>query len=230
MSTGKLLKDYRFWLITLAVFFINFSMTPSYNNVTPHLIDSGFAPLWVTGIAMVVLLISNAAAKPVMGILNDRFGVLSTILITCILCTAAPFMMSFAGRSGSAFAKISFCRRTSHKSVFGGAVGKDTVALLGFGTPVTTVVIPLVISRIFPARAYNTMIGLTMAAGYIGTTLGTPISNYIYDTSGSYRASYWISAVTAAVTLILMLLSLIRKDRRGADLPKTQKSAVKTAA
>lgn len=211
MHTGKLLKDYRFWLITLAVFFINFSMTPSYNNVTPHLIDSGFAPLWVTGIAMVVLLISNAAAKPVMGILNDRFGVLSTILITCILCTAAPFMMSFAGRSGSAFAVT-------------------TVALLGFGTPVTTVVIPLVISRIFPAKAYNTMIGLTMAAGYIGTTLGTPISNYIYDTSGSYRASYWISAVTAAVTLILMLLSLIRKDRRGADLPKTQKSAVKTAA
>ena len=58
-----------------------------------------------------------------------------------------------------------------------------------------------------------------MAAGYIGTTLGTPISNYFYDTAGSYRVSYWICAITAAATLILMLLSLIRRNRKKADLP-----------
>ncbi len=206
MRTGEILKDLRFWLVASAVFFINFSMTPSYNNVTPHLIDSGFAPLWVTGVAMVVLLISNAAAKPVMGILNDRFGVLSTIMITCILSTLAPLMMSFAGHSGSVFAVT-------------------TVSLLGLGTPVTTVVIPLVISRIFPAKAYNTIIGLTMAAGYIGTTLGTPISNYIYDTAGSYRLSYWLSAATAALTLLLFVLALMKKDRKEA-----QKPCIKTTA
>jgi len=193
MSIREILRDWRFWLISLAVFCIHFSMTPSYNNVTPHLLDSGFPSLWVTGVAMVVLLISNAAAKPVMGILNDKLGVLSIVILTCGLCTIAPMLMSFVDRSGNAFAVT-------------------TVALLGFGTPVTTVVIPLIISRVFGSREYNTVIGLAMAVGYLGTTLGTPISNYIFDSTGSYRISYYVCAAVAAVTLILFVLSLLKKN------------------
>ena len=53
-----------------------------------------------------------------------------------------------------------------------------------------------------------------MATGYLGTTLGTPISNYIFDSTGSYRLSYVICAITAALTLLLFVLALIKKNAK----------------
>ena len=210
MSVGQVLKDWRFWLFSAGVFCIHFSMTPSYNNVTPHLIDSGFSPMWVMGIAMAVLLISNAAAKPLMGILNDRLGVLSTVIVTCGLSTLAPMMMSCADRSGKGFTIAA-------------------VILLGLGTPVTTVVIPLIVSRIFGNREYNTIIGFLMATGYLGTTLGTPISNYLFDRVGTYQVSYYLCAAMAAVTLILLTAILTVKVRPEQSAPqKKPESAIQS--
>jgi len=195
LSMPEVLRDWRFWLMAFSFFTIHFANSPSYNNVTPHLIDSGLSTLYVTGVIMVVLLVCNASAKPLMGIINDKLGVLPVVLITCGLSTVAPLMMSFADRGGQLYSIL-------------------TVILLGAGTPITTVAVPLIISRVFGSKEYNTIMGFTLAAGYLGSTVGTPVSNYIYDTTGSYNVSYLVCAVFAAATLMLLTMVLCSKKTR----------------
>ena len=196
LTMPQTLRDWRFWLIALSLFTIHFANNPSYNNVTPHLIDSGMDPLYVTGIVMVVLLICNASAKPVMGMVSDKLGVLPVVLITCGLSTVSSIMMAFADR-------------------FEGWYSIFTVIVLGAGTPITTVVIPLIINRVFGTREYNTIMGFILAAGYVGTTVGTPVSNYIYDITGSYNLSYILCAAFAGATLVM--LSVVLNSRKTRD-------------
>lgn len=195
LSMPEILRDWRFWLVALAFFTIHFANTPSYNNVAPHLVDSGLPTLYVTGVAMVVLLVSNAVSKPIMGMINDKWGVLPVVAITCGLSAAAAVLMSFMNLGGEVLSVLA-------------------VMVLGFGTPITTVAVPLIISRVFGNKEYNSVMGFVLAIGYVGNTVGTPISNYIYDTLGSYKVSYWICAVFAALTLLLLAVVLRSKKTR----------------
>lgn len=188
-------KDWRFWFTLIGFLLVHMSNSPAYNNVTPHMLDMGFSTLKVTGIMMVILLICNAGAKPLMGIINDKYGVIAIILATCSLSVVGAFMMAFLDAGQDWY-------------------GILCVIFIGCGTPISTIAVPLFLVRVFGNKEYATVMGLTLAFGYVGTTAGTPLSNYLFDLTGSYNLSYQVNALFMAIALILFVSVLICKKTK----------------
>jgi OFA family oxalate/formate antiporter-like MFS transporter len=196
-SMSDIWRDWRFWLTLMAFLLVHTSNSPSYFNVTPHMLDTGYASLTITGVMMVILLICNAGAKPLMGIASDKLGVIAVVVATCSLSAAGALMMSFLQPEQDWY-------------------GILCVVLIGSGTPISTVAVPLILTRVFGSKEYGTVMGLTLAFGYIGTTCGTPLSNYLFDLTGSYNISYQLNAALMVIAMIMLVLVLI--------CPKTQET------
>lgn len=195
-SMSDIWRDWRFYATILAFLLVHMSNGPSYYDVTPHMLDIGYPTLTVTGIMMVVLLICNAGAKPIMGFLNDKFGVAAIMILTCSLSAVGAVMMSFLVPDRNWF-------------------GILCVILIGSGTPISTIAVPLFLTRIFGSKEYGTVMGITLAFGYVGTTAGTPVSSFLFDKTGSYQLSYQLDAVLMLIALMLFLLILVSRKTRN---------------
>ena len=195
LTMSEILRGWRFYLTLAGFLLVHMSNSPAYYNVTPHMIDTGYSTMTVTGVMMVVLLICNAGAKPLMGIVNDRCGVLWVMIATCALSAAGALMMAFLVPGQNWY-------------------GVLCVILIGSGTPISTIAIPLFLNRVFGSREYGTVMGLTLAVGYIGTTVGTPLANYLFDRSGSYDSSYVLEALFMGIALLFFLAVLAGRRTR----------------
>ena len=92
------------------------------------------------------------------------------------------------------------------------------VFVLFFGLSLSTlaVLIPLFARALLGSENFSRYLGLFVAAMSAGFTIGSPISNYIFDATGTYKVIIIIYAALALLGLFLANLSLNKKAR--ADL------------
>ena len=188
-SLSEIYHDWRFILLMIICFMAYFAGTPAYNIITPHLIDSGFELAFVSGVVMVIALIINALSKIIVGMINDKFGLLIALVFTCLFAISGAFMIANVQNSSSFYAIMS-------------------VVLVTVGVTLPIVGVPLLVQRIFGSKEFSHVIGYALAAGYAGTTLGIPLANNIYDNFGSYTYAYLIFAFVSIVSLLSIFIIL----------------------
>lgn len=134
----------------------------------------------IISISMFVLL----CGKFILGMIFDRFGTKTGIYLS-YGCFSLAFVCLIAAASTSAFA-YAYC-------LFG-----------GFGVSVSAVGIAYITDYFFGPKEYSMIFGLVSSMLLIGTTIGTTLSGFFYDTFGTYRYAWFIYLFAVIVVIFLL--------------------------
>ncbi len=182
------LHDYHFWLIVLGCIMMNFAQNASYQNVSPHLQAEGMDMAFITSVVLVVTMCANAASKPLMGIVNDKFSLRASILIPGISTVIGMYLMAGCGADQPTLAIVS-----------GG--------MIGFGTAITTVAVSFLLTDLLGLKSYSYFIGIMNAVKYLGTTFGPLYASSVFDKTGSYAFSYTVNSFVMAGAVCVLIAS-----------------------
>ena len=153
------------------------------SHVYAYLTDIGFAAGSASAIvsaSMFILLIS----KFVLGILFDRFGAMAGAYLAY-----GSFALAFLCLLGASYAQpflYAYC-------LFG-----------GFGVSISAVGIAYLTDYLFGPKEYSLIFGVVSSLLLLGTTLGTTLSGFLFDTFGSYRPAWVIYFVIVLLVVFFM--------------------------
>ena len=68
----------------------------------------------------------------------------------------------------------------------------------------------MIVNDLFGSKSYDKILGLMLAANYIGYALGSPFINLFKDFGGSYAPGLFLLSGVMAVTLCLMLFVIYK--------------------
>jgi MFS family permease len=187
------LKKPYFYLTGLCVFFIGFLNSPVYIAAPSHMIDRGL-DVKFAATAMSLFFLSLAVAKVVMGLLYDRFG-LKTALVICFASHIIGTLL------------LAFVQNKLTAILF--------AIIFGFSVQIETVSIPLMIFELFGSKTYIAIIGIFLAMSTMGIAISNPIMNFSYDLMGSYQGILLLYVVLSFVilTLLLYIMRAARTDQ-----------------
>ena len=187
-SLWQVLRTRSFWLLVSTWFLFASCLFLVLTHLVPHVTDIGFS----AGEAAVVLSLIGIASIPgrlVMGIVSDRVGRKSAIIICTLLESGAMIWLIWAQDLWMFFL---------FALIFG-------FAYSGFGSSMAAI-----IGDTFGLRQIGTIFGLLEVGFGIGAAIEPAIGGLIFDISHSYTIAFLIGAVVMlAVTL---LLTLIRRE------------------
>ncbi|HHW30872.1 MAG TPA: MFS transporter [Clostridiaceae bacterium] len=188
----SLRKPY-FYLAAIAIFFIGFLNSPVYTIAPAHLIDRGFDANY-TATIMSLFFFTLAGAKIIMGFIYDRFG-LKNALIVCFISNICGIML------------LAFAQNKLIATLF--------ALFFGFSVTIETVTLPLLVFELFGPKTYTATIGLFLAISTIGVSIGTPVMNFSYDVTGSYKGMLIIFDVISVLVfaLFMYIINYAQKDR-----------------
>ena len=141
-----------------------------------------------------VMLVGGVVSRVASGVVADRIGGLSTLLIGSLLqMTALLLYLGFSGLTSLYVISGLF-------GLFQGGIVPSYA---------------VIVREYFPAREAGTRIGMVLTATMLGMALGGWMSGALYDLTGSYRAAFangiaW-NVLNAAIALLLL-----RRARGGA--------------
>jgi len=187
-SLWQVFRTRSFWLLVSTWFLFASCLFLVLTHLVPHVTDIGFS----AGEAAVVLSLIGIASIPgrlVMGIVSDRVGRKSAIIICTLLESGAMIWLIWAQDLWMFFL---------FALIFG-------FAYSGFGSSMAAI-----IGDTFGLKQIGTIFGLLEVGFGVGAAIGPAIGGLIFDISHSYTIAFLIGAVVMlAVTL---LLTLIRRE------------------
>ena len=187
-SLWQVFRTRSFWLLVSTWFLFASCLFLVLTHLVPHVTDIGFS----AGEAAAVLSLIGMASIPgrlVMGIVSDRVGRKSAIIICTLLESGAMVWLIWAQDLWMFFL---------FALIFG-------FAYSGFGSSMAAI-----IGDTFGLKQIGTIFGLLEVGFGVGAAIGPAIGGLIFDISHSYTIAFLIGAVVMlAVTL---LLTLIRRE------------------
>ena len=190
-----------FYIALLAVFLTGM-MLQSITGVAPaHLRDTGFAPSFVAA-AMSINMLALTAAKLFTGWAYDRRG-LRFVLLFCQSCAVAAVLL------------LIFVKPAS-----GGRVMTYAYAVAAsFALPMETVMLPIIAGDLFGDRSYAKIMGIVVSVNTAGYAVGTPLTNWVFDRTGSYVPMFWAFAGIILASAVLYHAAL-GMAHRAPEFPK----------
>lgn len=180
-----------FYLLLLCVVLYSFSLYLSFNVIRNYFVDCGFSPVLASGLYSAMMLLMTLT-KLFSGMMCDRLGS-RRVNIICLVCAVAGLVLLIL---------------VQNLAVAIVAIIIYTVAL-----PLLTLIGPLVAFDLFGYRAQTQYTGILLAMVSLANLFGNYLTNWIYDRFQSYKPSFALAAVLAAVTILLFLLLYRMTDR-----------------
>ncbi|OYQ65258.1 hypothetical protein B9P78_08635 [Aerococcus sp. 1KP-2016] len=130
--------------------------------------------------------------KLLLGSISDKFGVVVSTIWTSVLLVLAYFLAATTTSYGFAIL---------------------LAILFGLGNSIGTVLPPLIVSAIYPAKSYAQVYGLVNQFLFLGMMFGSLIAASIAEAS-SYSAAWYVFAVISALIIVFWAGSyfLAKKD------------------
>lgn len=127
------------------------------------------------------------ATKFSTGLLYDRLGLRITLSI-CSISTALAMVLLALMQGGDNILPVGFA------------------LLFAVGTPLLTVMLPLIAMDMFGPRDNVRILGIIISVNTAGYAVGTPLVNLCYDMQGTYETILFVmGGLMAATTCISML-------------------------
>ncbi|WP_317928520.1 MFS transporter [Halioxenophilus sp. WMMB6] len=184
MSVGEVLKDYRFWILMVAVVPISFALGGPIPNMENLLATKGFNALEVASIV------------PVIGI---------SVLVGR---TVGGFLIDHLWAPGVAFVLLSLpalaCWILAHYDVTMG-VAIFSVFLIGFASGVEYDLLAYLVARYFGMKSYSTIYGFLYGSFALGAGSAPTVFGKIYDQTQSYTSILVVSMVILLIGAVMLL-------------------------
>lgn len=188
LTAAESMRTRSFWALGIGDLLIGVVFTTVIVNMPNFSTQSGVSE-WPATIAYSTFLAVNAIGILLFGAASDRIK----IRWLMIFCYGVPAIaMLFLFRLPALLFLYLF-------AVIFGATGGGRSALW-----------PLALGRCFGVKHLGTIFGWLNIPFMIGNAVGPVLGGYIYDTTGSYRMLFGLSAVASAISIVF--ISLMRKE------------------
>jgi len=160
----------------------------------PYLRDNGVSQTAAATVQS-ALMLGLCAGKILSGVVSDKLGAKWSML----LC-AGYYLV------GSALLAL-----------FPGVPIAYVVAwIYAMGIATVTINISFLMPDLFGYRSSGMLIGLCLAVIPLANTLGSTTSNVLYDLTGSYQLSLWLSFSLHGISLVLLMITFLwaKRDKR----------------
>lgn len=181
-----------FYLTILVVFLTGFSLQGIYGIYKSHMADIGMDTEYVYALFSSFSLMLTGT-KILVGFIYDRFS-LKAVMLICMTSVVVALISLGAMAPG----------------LMGSVLGVVFAILFAVGLPLETLVVPLMVNDLFGSKSYDKILGLMLAANYVGYALGSPFINLFKDFGGNYAPGLFLLSGVMAATLCLILF-VIRK-------------------
>ncbi|WP_086709049.1 MFS transporter [Streptomyces antimycoticus] len=149
-----------------AAFFL-FALESAFVSVQPAVYDNLHVDATTAGFLVSVYSVSGLIAKPVLGYLHDRLGVIALYSVLVGLFVLGLPMIALFGHLGDGFLFLLL-----------------PVAALSLSVP--TIIVPLITVRAVGQARFAVVYGLTLSAFAVGLAVALPLWGLTYDLTGSY--------------------------------------------
>ncbi len=195
LSITQAIKTSRFWVwgLILLCFFFCFQIIGVH--IVPHAIDIGVSPIIAVSIVSIIAgcsVIGQLSA----GFISDRIGG-RLLLIACIFLAALALLW------------LLFAKEIWMLYVF--------AAMLGLASGGIILLEVVMTSELFGLSSLGMILGSLFILATLGSALGPPLAGSIFDITGSYSLVFLISVIICALAVILSLILLKVRGRRGGD-------------
>lgn len=179
------LRSWRFWAVAGVFFAGSYSTQTLLVHQVAYLVDHGVPALAAAGVVGVVGL-ASVAGKTGWGALSDRVGrePTYTLAFACVLGSVG--MLAAAGAWPN--------------SVLPYAYG----VLIGLGYAATAPLTPAVASDLFGGPRFGRIFGVLHACNSVGGAIGAWAAGRVFDATGSYAWSLWLTALMAVCAPALL--------------------------
>ena len=180
MSHKDALTTRQFCLIMVTFFCFGWCVNVVTLHTAPHVSDIGMS----AGTAASVLAAisgTSIAGRAGLAFLGDRFGNRNCFIVIYFFMAVSLFWLVWISELGMLYA---------FAGIFGLAYGSGFTQ----GSPLT--------AHIFGLKLHSFVIGIMYFGQMIGAAIGTFLSGYIFDISGSYQWAFIICGIFAAIAFI----------------------------
>lgn len=197
-----------FFILLVACFIlngvINIATIAHFPVAIKAKIDPGTAA-WIISTWAIV----GVVGKIAVGWISDKFGVITATLFCCVTFGSAFFFMFNIVSATPLF--IMAC-------------------IYGFGTPMSTVIPPLLVTSIYSGDKYPEMLGISQAAGQMGLALGGLLTGVLVDATNSYTLAWTVMIVVTAATFVSGAFAVILARRYASHPPIVQEQQAQQVA
>lgn len=193
----EVVKKPYYYVTFFCIFLTGVALTGISEIATPHMYDMGLSKPYVAtlaSIASVMLTVSKFST----GVTFDKFGtkISMNICYTCLVASLAGLILV-------------------SNTPFGRGVALTRSFISSFALPLETVMLPFFASELFGNKPFEKVLGIFMAAKYIGAAVGAPFGNLLFDFFGSYNWSFIIFSIMSVFVIITMqfVLTAAARDR-----------------
>lgn len=177
-----------FYGIMVSVFVSGAVLQSATSTYPAHLKDIGLDPAFVTTVVSIYSLLLTAT-KFSTGFLYDRLGLRLTLTI-CSISTAAAMVLLALLQAGDNVLSVVYA------------------LLFAVGTPLLTVMLPLITMDMFGSRDNVRILGIVISVNTAGYAVGTPIVNLCYDLQGTYQTVLFVMGGLMAATTCISLFAM----------------------
>lgn len=178
------------WVFLVAVFGMTFA-TGAALQIPTYLTDIGWEK--VSALAVSVYSLVGIGGKLLLGVIVDKLGEKKGIIYAC-------------GVGMIAFAAFIFARNPVAL----------VIMVVGYGlfSGITSVMPPLLTSKIFGNRDYGPIYGMVMSVNRFGGVIGTVLVSLLYDITQSYAVIWPVCVIAMAVTLLAILYCMAAANKK----------------
>lgn len=177
------IKTLPFWCLLLNIFFYN----GTWNMLNPLIRGLGEARGLAPSVAVLCVTLTglfNAAGRFTMSSLSDKIGRTTTVIILSVVTIVCALLLTFVG--GGVYLVVVL------------------VTAFAFGGP--SAVNPATSTDLFGAKYGGANYGVIMLALGVSSLFFNAISNAMYEATQAYTLTFIMGAVTALITIVLMLI------------------------
>ncbi len=180
LTLKEALKTSQLWVFLIVVALTTAMCSSFIQQTVPYLTDIGFS---VTAAANFGALSLGALAigKILLGQIYDYTGVLKGTVLSLSLLAITFIAFLFAENSMFLYAGI---------------------VASGLGIAFSTVGFSIITLRLFGKKEYGAIYGIVSSAASLGSAVGSPSANIIYDLTSSYKTTWTIWAVLTALCIL----------------------------
>jgi len=201
ISMSEALKTSRFWLLAVTFALISTFAAATNTHTAPFMTDLGYSVGMVSAIVSVFML-TLTFGKIVLGIVYDRFGVMTGNMVIVVCCLVFPIAALLS-------------HLPPFPWVYAVAMG---MASCGLSVPVAILII-----RYFGQKGFPLIFSVFTMIMTIGPAISVPAMGAVHDITGSYRPAWIVfMAFSLVISLCLVTVEAVHKRRikNGSDSSK----------
>ncbi len=185
------LKSARFWLFLLAIFLTTMITNVLFNNLSPHVIDSGYSLTEAARISS-VMMIFLMLGKPVIGYMFETLGLKGASIVSTISMAVGLISAIFISQGFFVITLI---------------IGS------GIGFAYGSVAYPAYSHRLFGQKNFASFSALLQIVSGAGSILSPLITGALYSHTGSYNISFTIALFYCVIAILIWLFALPKRGR-----------------